>query len=204
MIAAVNGDVIAIGDDRLDVSIGPVALSVHVPSPVALSARVGQPVALATTMVVREDAITLYGFADATSRDDFVTLTSVSGIGPRLALAILSALSPAHLRAAINTGNLAALTAVSGVGKKSAERLVIELRDRLGPALPSDVPHQGDIDQPWEIHVRTALSGLGWSPRDVQSAIDAVAVMTFDNDTSAAGQSLQTLLRAALRSLDRS
>ncbi|MBU6213103.1 MAG: Holliday junction branch migration protein RuvA [Actinomycetales bacterium] len=205
MIAAVNGEVLAIGDDRLDVSIGPVALSVHVPSPVALAARIGQPVALSTTMVVREDAITLYGFADAVSRDDFLTLTSVSGIGPRLALAILSALPPANLRAAIGSGNLAALTAVSGVGKKSAERLVIELRDRLGPAPAGSVPAEGTTTaEPWQDQVRTALLGLGWNPRDAQTAIDTVATMAFDDGGNAAEQPLQALLRAALRSLDRS
>ena len=204
MIAAVNGEVIAVGDDRLDVSIGPVALSVHVPSPVALAARVGQSVSLATTMVVREDAITLYGFADAASRDDFLILTSVSGIGPRLALAILSALPPANLRAAISTGNLAALTAVSGVGKKSAERLIVELRDRLGPAPQGSVPSPGLATEPWQEQVRAALLGLGWNPRDAQTAIDAVATTAFENGGSVAEQPLQSLLRAALRSLDRS
>ena len=204
MIAAVNGEVLAVGDDRLDVSIGPVALSVLVPSPVALSARVGQTVSLSTTMVVREDAITLYGFADAAARDDFLTLTSVSGIGPRLALAIVSALPPANLRAAISTGNLAALTAVSGVGKKSAERLVVELRDRLGPAPQGVVPAQGAAVEPWQEQVRAALLGLGWNPRDTQTAIDAVATMAFDDGRSVGEQPLQTLLRSALRSLDRS
>lgn len=205
MIAAVNGDVLAIGDDRVDVNIGPLALSVHVPSPVALAARVGQPVSLATTMVVREDAITLYGFADAVARDDFLTLISVSGIGPRLALAILSALPPAHLRAAISSGNISALTAVSGVGKKSAERLIVELRDRLGPApMGAAVSTSSVTAEPWQEQVRTALLGLGWNPRDAQTAIDAVATMTFDGGSHAAEQPLQTVLRAALRSLDRS
>ena len=205
MIAAVNGDVLAIGDDRIDVNVGPIALSVHVPTPVALSARVGQPVSLSTTMVVREDAITLYGFADAVSRDDFLTLTSVSGIGPRLALAILSALPPSNLRAAISTGNLSALTAVSGVGRKSAERLIVELRDRLGPA-PAGVAGgtSARSAEPWQEQVRTALLGLGWNPRDAQTAIDTVATMAFDDGRHAGEQPLQTVLRAALRSLDRS
>jgi Holliday junction DNA helicase RuvA len=205
VIAAVNGEVIAVSDDRLDVNIGPVALSVHVPAPVALAARVGQPVSLSTTMVVREDAITLYGFSDAVTRDDFLTLISVSGIGPRLALAILSSLPPAQLRSAISTGNLTALTAVSGVGKKSAERLVVELRDKLGPAPAGVNGVASDVAaDPWQEQVRTALLGLGWNPRDAQTAIDAVATMQFDNGEHASTQPLQTVLRAALRSLDRS
>ena len=208
MIASVNGTVLAVGDDRVDVSIGPIALTVHVPTPVAVAAHVGNPIVLSTTMVVREDAITLYGFTDAIARDDFSTLISVSGIGPRLALAILSALPAAQLRSAISTGNLTALTAVSGVGKKSAERLVVELRDRLQPIASGDVSavpdvRSGSAAAGWQEQVRAALLGLGWNARDAQTAIDAVAVADFNGD-GPESQPLQTLLRLALRSLDRS
>ena len=203
MISNVNGTVLAIGDDRIDVSLGPIALTVQVPGTVAHTAQLGQNIVLSTTMIVREDAITLYGFSDAVSRDDFLILLSVSGIGPRLALAIVATLPPAALRAAISGGNVATLTSVSGVGKKSAERMVIELRDRL-PHIPTQSGASPAVPAQWQEQVRTALHGLGWNPRDAQAAVEQVAQETFADGAAVADQPLQSLLRAALRSLDRS
>ena len=203
MISHVNGTVLAIGDDRIDVSLGPIALTVQVPGTVAHAAQLGHNIALSTTMIVREDAITLYGFADSVSRDDFLILLSVSGIGPRLALAIVATLPPAALRAAISGGNVGTLTSVSGVGKKSAERMVIELRDRL-PHVPTQGGVAPAVPAQWQEQVRTALHGLGWNPRDAQAAVEQVAQETFADGASVADQPLQSLLRAALRSLDRS
>lgn len=205
MISNLSGTVVAVGEDRLDVSIGPIALTALVPAPVALAARVGEQVDLCTVLIVREDSLTLYGFADSVTRDDFNHLLAVSGIGPRLALAIVSTLQPAALRAAVASSNLAVLTSVSGVGKKSAERLVIELRDRLVPIIGGSAPTEaGDPVPAWQEQVRTALHGLGWTPRDAQAAVDAVAGVQFEDGLPAAQQPVQVLLRTALRSLDRS
>ena len=207
MISQVAGVVVAVAEDRIDVSMGPIALSVLVPGAVALTLKPGAEVTLATSMIVREDSITLYGFADADSRDDFTTLLTVSGVGPRLALSILSAMSPAALRAAISTGNLAALTAVSGVGKKGAERLVVELRDKLPMRTGVAGRPAGVVvgaSAPWHDQVRSALLGLGWTARDAQSAVDLVAAETFPDGEAADKQPVAVLLRTALRSLDRS
>lgn len=206
MIAQVSGRLIAASDDRLDISMGPMAVSVVVPSPLAATTRVGEEVTLATAMIVREDSISLYGFADTAARDDFTTLLGVSGIGPRLALAIVSALAPDALRKAISTGNLAALTAISGVGKKGAERLVVELRDKLSPAMSSagGVTATGLVAAGWQDQVRSALLGLGWTARDAQSAVDLVSSESFADGKPADEQPVAALLRAALRSLDRS
>lgn len=206
MISNLRGTVVAVAEDRMDVSIGPIALTALVPTPIALVTRVGEQVDLCTTLIVREDSLTLYGFADAVARDDFNLLLAVSGVGPRLALAIVSTLQPAALRSAVAANNLAVLTSVPGVGKKSAERLVIELRDRLTPIVASATGHamSGDHATGWQEQVRTALHGLGWNPRDAQSAVDAVAGVEFDDGVPASEQPVHVLLRAALRSLDRS
>ena len=206
MISNLVGTVVAVADDRVDVSIGPIALTALVPAPVALAARVGDQIDLRTTLIVREDSLTLYGFADPVARDDFNLLLAVSGIGPRLALAIVSTLQPTALRSAVAGNNLAVLTSVPGVGKKSAERLVIELRDRLAPiaASAAGAPVQTDHTSAWQEQVRTALHGLGWNPRDAQAAVDVVAGVQFDDGAPAEQQPVQVLLRAALRSLDRS
>ena len=206
MISNLAGTVVAVGDDRVDVSIGPIALTVMVPAPVAMTAQIGDSLDLCTTLIVREDSLTLYGFADPVSRDDFNLLLAVSGIGPRLALAIVSTLQPAALRSAIAANNLAVLTSVSGVGKKSAERLVIELRDRLAPIATggTDALHSREQGSAWQEQVRTALHGLGWNPRDAQAAVDVVAGVQFEDGIPAQDQPVQVLLRTALRSLDRS
>ena len=206
MISHVTGDVIAVGADHIEVLLGAVGFSVQVPASLAVSLKVGDNVSLSTTMVVREDAITLYGFADSVGRDDFLTLLSVSGIGPRLALAIVSTMSPEHLRSAISTGNLAALTSISGVGKKGAERLVVELRDKLTPvAASATMGGTASVgSHAWQDQVRSALLGLGWTARDAQSAVESVALLEFEDGRAAAEQPTAALLRAALRSLDRS
>ena len=205
MISRVIGEVVAVGTDHVDVLIGPIAFSVQVPQSLTAITKVGENVSLSTTMVVREDSITLYGFADSVGRDDFLTLLSVSGIGPRLALAIVSTLAPEQLRAAISAGNLAVLTSISGVGKKGAERLVVELRDRLSPVASTQAtPGAGFAAHAWQDQVRSALLGLGWTARDAQSAVEAVAVSEFEDGRGAEEQPASLLLRAALRSLDRS
>lgn len=205
MISHVTGDVIAVSSDHIEVLLGPVGFSVQVPASLAVSLKVGENVSLSTTMVVREDSITLYGFADPIGRDDFLTLLSVSGIGPRLALAIVSTMSPEQLRSAISTGNLAALTSISGVGKKGAERLVVELRDKLSPVAAATMGGTASTgSHAWQDQVRSALLGLGWTARDAQSAVESVAVLEFEDGGAAAEQPTAALLRAALRSLDRS
>ena len=201
MIHSVRGTVLEINLDHAVVEVGGVGLGVFATPNTLAGLRRGEPAQLATSMIVREESLTLFGFADAEERELFTLLQTVSGIGPRLALATLAVLEPDTLRRAIADGDLAVLTRIPGVGRKSAERLVVELRDKVtapsqavpaggAPRAPS--PVLGPRDQ-----VVEALLGLGFTARPAEQAVDAVLAATPDADT-------QVLLRTALSSLGRS
>lgn len=196
MIASLTGTVTAVRLDSVVLDVGGVGMAVQATPATLAGLRVGATARLATTLVVREDSLTLFGFADDDERAVFETLQTVSGIGPRLALAMLAVYPPDGLRRAVATEDLAALQRVPGIGRKGAQRLVLELADRLGA--PTDVvgaaaPGRGVADHRPE--VVEALVGLGWSARAAQDAIDAVA----PEPVAAAG--VGDVLRAALRTL---
>lgn len=190
MIASVAGHVAAVQPSAVVIEIGGVGMHVSCTPQTAAACRVGDALSLQTSLVVREESLTLYGFADPEQRDVFELVQTVSGIGPRTALAVLATLTPDELRRAIAAEDVASLTRVPGIGTKGAQRLVIELKDRLGVA-GADRPAQGSET------VRAALVSLGWSTRDADRALAAVAP---DADpTSDVGE----MLRAALQHLDR-
>ena len=139
MIAAVRGTVLEIGLDHAVIEVGGIRFEVRTTPATLATLRRGEEAKLATTLVVREDSLTLFGFADNAAKELFGLLQTVSGIGPRLALATLAVLEPDALRAAIADGNITTLTRVPGIGRKGAERLIIELRDKVG-ALPGTSP----------------------------------------------------------------
>jgi Holliday junction DNA helicase RuvA len=140
--------------------------------------------------------MTLYGFADTDERDMFVLVQTASGVGPKVAQAMLAVLPPDRLRRAIAEADHAALTSVPGIGRKGAERIVVELKDRVGPA-PAAAAGPAGSAAPWRPQVREALQGLGWSERDADKALDAVASSVGDDPD--VGQ----VLRLALRSLSK-
>jgi holliday junction DNA helicase RuvA len=202
LIASVTGVVQQLRLDAAVVSVGGVGLLVQAGPRTLAAMRVGQPVELATSLVVREDSLTLFGFADDDERVTFETLQTVSGIGPRLALSMLAVHEPEALRQAVATDDLAALRRVPGVGLKGAQRLALELKGKIGPPgapAPSqaDLPGQTDREQ-WRDQVREALVGLGWAAKVADDAVTAVA--------PAAGEPVDVpaVLRAALRRLARS
>ncbi len=199
MIASVRGVVLVTGLGTLVIEVGGVGLSVLATPSTAASVRVGDIATLATTMVVREDSLTLFGFATTSERDLFELVQTVSGVGPRLALAMLAIHPPDVLRAAIAGGDLATLVKVPGIGKKGAERIVLELKDKVGTiraaghtASALDADSGGDQDQ-----VVDALIGLGWSAKQAQDALVRVT------DAQPAEREISTLLRSALRELGR-
>lgn len=197
MIASVTGTARHVGLDRVVVEVGGVGMLVHTPPSVAAAARTGTEVSLATTLIVREDSMTLYGFAEDGHRDTFELLQTVSGVGPRVALAIVSVLSPEQLAAAIADEDVRTLTKVPGIGKKGAERLVLELRDKIGavPGAGGAAPTAAPAVAPWRGQVVEALVGLGYSSAQAESAVErAASALGDDPDVSAA-------LRASLREL---
>ena len=159
----------------------------------ASAQRHGAQTTLATSLVVREDSLTLYGFASGDERDCFELVQTASGIGPRLALAVVSTLGPDDLRAAVASGNVAALTRVPGIGAKSAQRLILELKDKIGQLAVAATAEAGPSG--WRDQVRSGLEGLGWSARDAEAACDRVA------DLAETEPSVAVLMRAALRTL---
>lgn len=166
MIASITGEVLDVRPDGLVVSVGGVGLLVLCSPDTLASAGIGQTVSLATSLVVREDSLTLFGFADAESRELFDTVQSVSGFGPKLAFAVLSCLPAAQLRHAIAHEDVARLTATPGVGAKGAQRLILELKDRIGGGALEPASGTG-----WQANVISALVGLGWSTREASAAV---------------------------------
>lgn len=174
MIASVRGRVTEVAGDGAVVEIGGVGLWLHCNPATLAELRVGQEARLATSLVVREDSLTLYGFADEDARELFTLLQTASGVGPRLAQAVLAVHSPDVVRKAIANGEVAVLTQVPGIGRKGAERMVLELRDKIGPVALSGAaaPPPGDA---WRDQVRTGLVGLGWTGGQADQAVAAVA-----------------------------
>lgn len=203
MIASVRGPVRHVGLDHLVVEVGGVGLLVHTTPATAAEGRTGAEITLETTLVVREESLTLYGFAGQDAKALFEQVQTVSGVGPRLALAMLSVHAPDALRAALARGDLAALTKVPGIGKKSAERLVLELKDKIlavgvDPADLAVAPAgAGGTEDAVVGQVRAALEGLGWSTRQADAALATVTAAP-DAPTDVAA-----VLRAALRELGR-
>ena len=205
MIAFVAGRVSAISPDGAVVEVGGVGISVQCAPATIASLRVGEVARLPTSLVVREDSLTLYGFADDDERAVFELLQTASGVGPRLAQAMLAVHGPDTLRQAVANEDLTTLTQVPGIGRKGAQRIVLELKDRLGAARniasgagPVDLRSGG-----WSEQLHGALLGLGWSTRE---ADDAVAAVTPEARAAVAGGQLPdiaALLKLALRSLSR-
>lgn len=202
MIASVRGEVLAVGIDRAVVETGGVGLAVlAAPSTLALL-RVGEHARLHTTLVVREDSLTLYGFADVDERETFETVQTVSGIGPRTALAMLAVLSPDALRGAVAEGNLTTLMKVPGIGRKGAQRLVLELADRLGPVQGTASVDAAVASVDHRTKVVEALEGLGWTARTAEDAVgDVLAARGVAADEPLPEGDVPDVLRAALRML---
>lgn len=175
MISSVRGQVLSVGLDHAVVEVGGVGLAVHATPATLASLRRGEQAALSTALVVREDSLTLYGFADAEACELFGLLQTVSGVGPRLALATLAVLDPDQLCQAIGDGNITTLTQVPGVGKKSAERLVLELRDKVAAfAGPAETLQQSAGDGRVRTEVSEALVGLGFTAKQAEQSVEKV------------------------------
>ena len=185
MLDFVRGRVHAVTEDAAVIDVGAAGVRIEMPTPDL--ARLHGEVMVHTVLQVRDDDVHVYGFATPRGRELFGALTSVGGVGPKLALAILSFHPPGSLERAIASGDADALALVSGVGRKTASRIVLELRDRLGVAADVAAAPAGSA----LAEVREALKGMGFSVQEIQ---DAVATLPDDGDSP-------TLLRHALKAL---
>lgn len=204
MIAQLTGTVLQAGATSFVLEVGGVGYLVHTTPATAAAVRPGETSTIHTSMVVREDSLTLYGFQFPGERQAFELVQTASGVGPRLAAAIVSVLSPSEIRRAVSTEDLARLCTVPGIGRKGAQKIVIELKDKV-LVLPDDEAGEpverrsesgGEL---WREQVSEGLQGLGWSTRDAAAACDNVAHLVDEEP----GISIGTLMRSALNSLAR-
>ena len=208
MIAFLSGTVAAVGPDTAVVETSGVGMTVQCAPGTLAALRVGEQARLATSLVVREDSLTLYGFADDDERRVFELLQTASGVGPRLAQAMLAVHTPDALRTAVAGGDEKALTAVPGIGKKGAQKLLLELRDRLGEPVGS-APAQSAAHgaaapaSAWREQLNSALIGLGYANREAEEAVAVVAPQAEELAAAGAEPQVPQLLRAALQTLNR-
>lgn len=213
MLAEVNGQVLSTRLDAAVVLVGGLGLLVRATPRTLAGLRTGSPARLATSLVVREDSLTVFGFAEDDERDVFEVLQTVSGVGPRLALAVMAVLEPDDLRRALAAEDVATLIRVPGIGRKGAQRILLELGDRLGPprtgpgAPAPQVPEQaGGTGDATREKVVQALVGLGWASKQAEDAVDGV--LAGEGGATGLGTDGEVrdpadLLRTALRGLAR-
>ena len=195
MIATLSGIVKSLSPERVIIEVGGVGMNVLINSHTSSSLSIGAPAHLYTSLIVREDSLTLFGFSDEPSRVVFELVQTVSGIGPKVALSILGALTPTELAHAVNTENISAIEKVPGIGKKGAQRMVLELKSKL-----SDFGHGGQriSHQPvWREQLTSALISLGFSAKDSDEAINSV--LSNVSPEEIATMELGDLLKLALQ-----
>jgi holliday junction DNA helicase RuvA len=201
MIAFVKGTVAQVGLTSVVVDVGPVGLEVQCTPGTIATLRTGTTAQLPTSLVVREDSLTVFGFLDDEEKQLFELLQTASGVGPKLAQAMLAVLPPDDLRRAVGGEDVRALTRVPGIGQKGAQRIILELKDRVGaPAASAGAPAPAvtpTAEPAWRSQVKAGLTGLGWSDKEAERAVDLVSDDAGDSPDVAA------LLRQALRALSR-
>ncbi len=201
MIASVRGTVIGVTLDHAVIEVGGVGLAVRATPSTLAGLRRGEQARLATTLVVREDSLTLFGFASDAAKELFELVQSVSGVGPKIALALIAVLEPEELRRALASADYTTLTRAPGIGRKGAERLVLELRDKVGIATGSAEAAGHSVSAAWRPKLSEALVGLGFT---VKQADDAMTTLASDSDDPAVvNGDVGLLLRRALGLLGR-
>jgi len=202
MISLVNGVVRSIGSEKVVVEVGGVGLAVSVTSQTGSQLNIGVPVQLFTTLIVREDALTLFGFLDEESRTTFELVQTVTGIGPKVALAIMGSHSPQTLAAAIAQEDIAAIEKVPGIGRKGAQRLILELKGKITDF--GNAPRSSHHQPVWREQLTSALVSLGFSAKDSDAAINSVVAEYAENGVEPTELELSELLKQALQSGRRS
>lgn len=197
MIAFVRGQVAALSLTSAVVEVGGVGLELMCTPGTLAQLRTGAQATLPTSMIVREDSLTLYGFADEDEKVLFELVQTASGVGPKLAQAILAVLSPDGVRTAIAGDDVKTLTKVPGIGQKGAQRIILELKDRIGAPTGAPVAGARPSADAWRDQVHQGLVGLGYNAKDAEKAVDAVAPDAGD------APDVGALLRAALSSLSK-
>ena len=194
MIASLRGTVTHVGLHSAVIDVNGMGMLVQATPQTLGSLQLGREALVQTAMIVREDSMTLYGFTEADQREVFETLLGVSGVGPRIALAVLAVHTPEAIRVAASSGDDKAFSKVSGIGPKGARRIVLELADKLVPLGTAENPGTAR----WQDQVLAAMTGLGWSEKDATAAIDAAVA---EAPEIAAAGNVSEILKLTLRRL---
>jgi Holliday junction DNA helicase RuvA len=198
MISTLSGTIRSLSQDKLVIEVGGVGLSVLINPPTSLALTLGAQTTLYTSLVVREDSLTLFGFLSEEVRNLFELVQTVSGVGPKVALSIMGALTPEDLARAISQEDTSAIERVPGIGKKGAQRMILELKGKLSD-LSSGATYKGH-QPPWREQLLSALVSLGFSPKESDSAISYVVNDLQGNYQDPAAMQLSELLKLALAS----
>jgi holliday junction DNA helicase RuvA len=201
LIAFVRGTVAGLTLSSAVLEVGGVGLELNCTPGTLAQLRTGAEATLPTSMIVREESLTLFGFIDEDEKSVFEMLLTASGVGPKLAQAMLAVHSPDELRCAVTTEDVKTLTTVPGIGQKGAQRIILELKDRIGAPVGSAPARTAPAApaEPWRDQVHAGLVGLGWSAKEAEKAVEAVA----PEAGSAPSPDVAALLRAALRTLSK-
>lgn len=201
MIAFVRGRVAALAPTSAVVEVGGIGIELQCAPDTLAGLRLGQEATLPSSLVVREDSLTLFGFATDDERQLFELVQTASGVGPKLAQAMLAVLPPDTLRRAVVSEDVRTLTAVPGIGQKGAQRIILELRDRIGAPSAAGTAAPAPAAAPlWQAQVHEGLVGLGWSAKEAEKAVAGVV----PEAETMATPDVALLLRSALRALSRS
>jgi len=207
MIDYIRGPVGGVASGHIVIDVGGVGFRIQATPGTVARLGIGEVHQIATSLIVREDSLTIFGFADADERDVFELVQTVSGVGPRTAQILVGTLTADGLRNAVHRQDTASLMTVPGIGKKGAQRILLELADRItaptggvegGSATTTTAP------APWREAVLTGLTSLGWSPREAEAAVTAIEAQAADLVGANGDPDVAALLRAALRELKRS
>jgi Holliday junction DNA helicase RuvA len=204
VIAFVRGTVAALGLTSAVIEVGGVGLEVQCTPNTLAELRRGGEATLPTSMVVREDSLTLFGFADEDEKQMFELVQTASGVGPKLAQAMLAVHSPESIRRAVASDDVRTLTAVPGIGQKGAQRIILELRDRIGaPGVSAERSSASSAPDAWQAQVHGGLVGLGWSGKEADRAIAEVAPEAEQMVQQGGHPEVARLLRLALQTLSK-
>lgn len=198
MISTITGKVLETKIDGLVVNVGGLGFFILCAPDLIAKAKLGSEITICTSLVVREDSLTLFGFETAQSRELFELVQSVSGFGPKLAFTILAAMAPEDFREAIASEDVNRLKQTPGVGAKGAQRLVLELKDRVNTFTGST--HNKSTSVGWKVQVEQGLIGLGWTAKDASRAISAVSE-EVNQSSEQADLDVSHLLKRALQIL---
>ncbi|MET3963664.1 Holliday junction DNA helicase RuvA [Marmoricola sp. OAE513] len=199
MIAFVRGRVHAVGLTSAVLEVGGVGLELQCTPNTLADLRTGAEALLPSSLVVREDSLTLFGFADEDEKQMFELVQTASGVGPKVAQSMLAVLAPEAIRRAVSGEDVKTLTAVPGIGQKGAQRIILELKDRIGAPGSAPVTAGAPSVSGWQSQVHGGLVGLGWSGKEADRAVAAVT----PEAEAMAVPDVAKLLRLALQTLSK-